>query len=389
MPDFPKHLKRGSCKVTIYGPTAGDARFRVNWRQNAKRRERKFNVYADAEAFAKDTLAKLDAGAMPAISLTQDQVSEFVQAYQAASGEGYGLLAAIQEWRIARRQLPSGHSLADAVKAYGEKRVTATMPVSDLVDLYLAEQTKKLTGGYLRQTKAVLTRLRDAINLDVSDLQNHHLISFLDARKVSDKTRANYSGILSGMISWAIKHGHLPAETSLRYALRSSYKPRTLTVSFYTPDEFRSLLGAAPTWLQNRLALVGLCGVRVEESLRTTAEDLKNGHLAIGADKAKTGRRRLVELPGNLQARLEADPTFRAPIDSVRYQKSFKRTLTATGVPSKRNGLRHSFISFKLALTRDAAAVASEAGTSVEKINSNYRELVTPDEAKRWFTIEY
>ena len=53
----------------------------------------------------------------------------------------------------------------------------------------------------------------------------------------------------------------------------------------------------------------------------------------------------------------------------------------------QRNGLRHSFISYRLALIQDAAKVALEAGTSPQMIFSNYRELVTADEAQAWFAV--
>jgi hypothetical protein len=53
----------------------------------------------------------------------------------------------------------------------------------------------------------------------------------------------------------------------------------------------------------------------------------------------------------------------------------------------KRNGLRHSFISYRLAIVQDAAKVALEAGNSAKQIFQNYREIVTPEKAAIWFSI--
>ena len=53
----------------------------------------------------------------------------------------------------------------------------------------------------------------------------------------------------------------------------------------------------------------------------------------------------------------------------------------------KKNALRHSFISYRVAESKDAAAVALEAGNSARMIFQHYRELVTPEEAKEWFGI--
>ena len=54
----------------------------------------------------------------------------------------------------------------------------------------------------------------------------------------------------------------------------------------------------------------------------------------------------------------------------------------------KRNALRHSYISYRVAQISDVAKVALEAGNSPQIIFQHYRELVRPDTAKAWFAIE-
>ena len=56
-------------------------------------------------------------------------------------------------------------------------------------------------------------------------------------------------------------------------------------------------------------------------------------------------------------------------------------------LPWKANALRHSFISYRLAKTKDIAAVALEAGNSPRMIFAHYRELCTESEAADWFGI--
>lgn len=53
----------------------------------------------------------------------------------------------------------------------------------------------------------------------------------------------------------------------------------------------------------------------------------------------------------------------------------------------KRNALRHSFISYRLAAIKNTAEVALEAGNSPQMIFKHYRQLVTETEAKKWFAI--
>jgi hypothetical protein len=53
----------------------------------------------------------------------------------------------------------------------------------------------------------------------------------------------------------------------------------------------------------------------------------------------------------------------------------------------KRNALRHSFCSYRLAEVKNAAQVSLEAGNSPQMIFQHYRELVTEQEAGAWFGI--
>jgi hypothetical protein len=57
------------------------------------------------------------------------------------------------------------------------------------------------------------------------------------------------------------------------------------------------------------------------------------------------------------------------------------------GFKWQENGLRHSFISYRLAVLNDTAKVALEAGNSEEVIFTSYREVVTPEVAKAWFAV--
>ena len=50
--------------------------------------------------------------------------------------------------------------------------------------------------------------------------------------------------------------------------------------------------------------------------------------------------------------------------------------------------MRHSYASYRLAATNDAASVAAELGHSTaQMLYSTYRELVLPEEAERYWKI--
>jgi integrase len=53
-----------------------------------------------------------------------------------------------------------------------------------------------------------------------------------------------------------------------------------------------------------------------------------------------------------------------------------------------KNGLRHSFASYRYAKTNDASLVASELGhTTTAMLFNTYRELVSPEEAECYWKI--
>ena len=51
------------------------------------------------------------------------------------------------------------------------------------------------------------------------------------------------------------------------------------------------------------------------------------------------------------------------------------------------NVLRHSFISYRIAIVKSADQVALEAGNSPAVIFKHYRELTTEEQANEWFSI--
>lgn len=53
----------------------------------------------------------------------------------------------------------------------------------------------------------------------------------------------------------------------------------------------------------------------------------------------------------------------------------------------RHNGLRHSYCSYRLAVTADVARVSYEAGNSPAIIHAHYKSLVTEKAGKKWFAI--
>ena len=98
--------------------------------------------------------------------------------------------------------------------------------------------------------------------------------------------------------------------------------------------------------------------------------------------------RRLIPITQNLKLWLQEYQQKEGPV--VPFQNLSNQLLKLAkkaNVRWKRNGLRHSFISYRVAVTKNVPQVALEAGNSVGIIQTNYLKLVTEELGKQWFAI--
>jgi hypothetical protein len=74
-------------------------------------------------------------------------------------------------------------------------------------------------------------------------------------------------------------------------------------------------------------------------------------------------------------------------VPSCTQHKEITALAKSLGIPWPRNVLRHSFISYRIAMVKSADQVALEAGNSPAIIFRHYRELTTEETAREWFGI--
>ncbi len=117
--------------------------------------------------------------------------------------------------------------------------------------------------------------------------------------------------------------------------------------------------------------------------------DFAQGHIEIKAAKAKTASRRIVPLLPALRAWLEPLAKTSGPLWKYGKLEGFLNAWSKCKphLPVKVpvNSLRHSYASYRLAVVNDAQKVALEMGNSPRKLFENYRQLVTPAAAEKWF----
>jgi integrase len=136
------------------------------------------------------------------------------------------------------------------------------------------------------------------------------------------------------------------------------------------------------------LTIAAFAGLRQAEAGRLDWSEIKDDHILIMAGVSKTKVKRQAPLLPNLAEwlrpfRQEAGRVV--PFNNITLQLS--KLAENAGLNWKRNGLRHSFGSHRLALEKDPAAVAYEMGNSREMIFKHYRRVVTESQAHRWFAV--
>ena len=114
---------------------------------------------------------------------------------------------------------------------------------------------------------------------------------------------------------------------------------------------------------------------------------------ARGAQKEDVGVFSKEASGGQLEDHFAGNSGVKAPVEVLQAfwvpegSRLVRGPARSAQVAWVKNGLRHSFCSYRLAQTSDAAKVALEAGNSPTMIFRHYRELVTPDQAQEWFSI--
>jgi integrase len=200
------------------------------------------------------------------------------------------------------------------------------------------------------------------------------------------------------LFNFARRHKYVPAELALELSEISTPKKQHAPIGIYTPDEMLAILAAADETVIPALAIAAFAGLRLAEVSRLNwrAVRLSEKLIVVGAENAKTAARRLVPISANLAAWLKPHAQKSGLINPCNEQAEnvgnalgnrFERAAARAKVTWKRNGFRHSYISYRVAVLKDVPAVALECGNSPQVIFSNYRALATDAEAKAWFSI--
>ncbi len=386
----------GLTKVRIYTIHRKDGydQFTLAWKEGGARRTRSLASMAEARMIAQQTTVRLTNGGCVTDEATKRDIELLHHCERAAKEFGVTLSAAMDEWTSARRTA-GDVSLSDALRFYqaNSKDITATRTIIQAADEFIKSRRAIGVGAtYIKNSKLNLKRFTGQVSGNIGEVTVGDINDFLRKQKLSPASLNGIRGTIVGLFGFAKRQGYLHPDRKTAAELSDAFRVPDAEVSIYTPDEMGRMLLAAKARHLPFLAIGAFAGIRSAETHRLHWEDIKwdRGHIEIAGRKAKTAARRLVPLPDNLKAWLTPWREATGPIiESEDKSGALNELALASGVPGgwRQNALRHSFISYRVALTGDVARTALEAGNSAKMIFRHYREIVEEDTAKVWFAI--
>jgi integrase len=388
---FPRIVKVGNAVVKIYrGKAHGYDLFTVVHYRNGARRRQTFGKYADAVSHAQEVATQIAHGQLNVLSLTNSDRDNYAAAIELLRPLGIPLHCAVEEYVAARSHL-HGESLLSAVKIYAARRSNVVeKPVQEIVDELLAAKKRDgLSLRYIQSLRSHLTRFGKAFRVNIGSVTASLIEEWLAGQKVGPRARNNIRMSVITLFQYAQKRGYLPRDQRTEAEHVGKAKDRGGKIGILRPQELVRLLKKADPEAALYLSLGAFTGLRSAELIRLEWADFnfERAHIVVGKEKSKTATRRLVPILPNLMQWLTPYRGRTGRVFASAHAADRTIAFAKEHLIWPSNCLRHSFASYRLAATRDAARTALELGNSPTMLFSNYRELADEHDARGWFSI--
>ena len=384
-------ISNGKQTVKLYrSVNRGKEMYQLAFYQAGRRVQKNFSDKAEAKRVAKQILGELTNDAVAVEAMATPELESLIAAKKVLVG-GYALHVAVEEHAQAVTKLGRA-SLREAVEFFLRHHRTDVprLPLSEISELFAKSREQMgLSPHYVFLCRKFTRQMAEAFpGSCLSDLKTSDLDKWIGGLKLGATTKNDMRRVVGTCGNWAEKQGHLLKGYS-PFPGMVRYKETKSDVSIFTPENIASLLKKADASVRPYLALGAFAGLRTAELQRLdwSEIDLDRGYITVAASKAKTRQRRLVPISDNLKLWLTPLRKTSGPVCLHVCPQHAAKTL-CEGFSWAKNGLRHSFISYRLAILHDTARVALEAGNSPEVIFGHYRELVTPEQAGAWFDVK-
>ena len=392
---YPLIVRSGSARVRVRQyQNKGHTYYRVEWWLGGKRCTEQHRTEADAKREAQTKATQLARGDVDSAQLRGTDRLIYGRAVEFLAGLGVNLDLAAAEYAEARKALKS-IPLSTAVDFWLRHHPEGLQPVTvrQAVDQFLSNRSSAgLKARTLEDYRSRLNRFAEAFQCSLTSVSAGEFEKWITSVAKSPVTHNNFRRVCGTFFTFAQQRRWIPAETNPASVVAGRKAARAETEVF-SADELQRLLNAADSDLLPTLLLGAFAGLRVSETQRLRWENIKwdEDQMVVEASGAKTARRRTVPICEALREWLLPISVKAGPIWANKgwaHAKRQRKLALDAGVTWKSNGLRHSYISYRLAVTQNENVVALEAGNSPTMIHQHYKALVSRREADRWFGLK-
>jgi integrase len=393
---WPRNVAFGRVVVKVYRRVngSGNPNFMV---ANYAGLRRRFDCWPTEEKALSEALKlaqRLSEKDTLAAKLTEGQALDYTHAMQQLVPLNLALPAVVANY-VAAVGILGADLVVEAVRFYDRHRADKIVPrtVAEVVsELIASRESQGKSQSYVDDLRVRLARFAGNFNCQISTVTGPDLQRWIETLKVAPRTAKNFRGALHVLFKFAGSHGYIikgsnPVEDTDSIVVNNSD-----AVEIFTPAEILALLNAAPPDFKPFVAFGAFAGLRSAEIQRLEWKDIDiaGGFIELVAAKTKTRSHRIVPILPNLNRWIASFTSQSGKVSKLTpkiEQKRRNETAKASGVKWKANGLRHSFISYRMAVIQNAAQVSIEAGNSPAIIFKNYRKPIRPDAGVAYFGI--
>jgi integrase len=254
--------------------------------------------------------------------------------------------------------------------------------VGDYLTLRVSQNLRKSSSSQISTNLKLMVSKFSPIKCD--KITTTMLESWFSERQWKRSTIDGVIAKIGPFFTWCIREGWC-SKNPVRGILRPKADDSEPVI--FTVEEVERLMIVAhqiePSMIPY-LALGIFAGVRPEEIQRLSWEDIGEDEIEIRSIKAKTRRRRLIEIAPNLRQWL----CLGGPIAPKNKRRKLDRLRKETGVTWAHDIMRHTFASYHLAKHGSGDKTSVQLGHSdTQMLITHYRKLVSKDNAERFWSI--
>lgn len=256
-----------------------------------------------------------------------------------------------------------------------------------------------MSRKYLKDIRLITGKLAACFQCHLKNITADELQAYMSRLKMGPVAKNNHRRVIVALFNFAREQGWLRKNETTAADALGAVKVKRKPPTVFTPDEMAALLSNASERFLPYLALIAFGGVRADEiaddepeqgksrgQLRWEDIDFKRNCINVPAEVSKTIRRK-IEMQPNLRAWLAPYQHRKGFIYAVDPSTDRANCCTAAGVTWKPNAHRHSFASYRLEQTKNAAQVSLEMGNSARVVLRDYADVVHAEDAAKYWGI--